>query len=161
MKIVVVRHAEKSEIKPNPITEAGRACALEAGAWLQAQGVRPVLVGFTEKLRTRETVKAILSTYGLERAGVAQLPVGSMPANLEGWTRAVERITEVMRTRGLHGDVILGVHGTTQDFLVRELGARKPPKGFRGATFVVDVGHGVGRTSRCQASWSGQPEKLP
>ena len=166
MNIIVVRHAEKSQDERNPITESGRACALEAGAWLQTHGVRPVLVGFTDKLRTEQTAEAILTTYGLELSDLAQLSPQSMPVDSEGWARAVERIGERMRLLGLDGDVILGVHKPTQDFIVRTLGGEKPPAGNRGAAFIVSLENGRPETAKCVASWPGhpkgwQPAKLP
>lgn len=152
MKIVVVRHAEKSEAAPNPLTEAGWACALEAGAWLRTLGVRPVLVGYTERLRTRQTVEGILSAYGLDFAAVAQLPAGPMPVSIDGWANVVGRIGAELHRRGLDGDVILGVHHSTQDFIVRAFGARRPPKDARGATFLMEVD---GAHTTVVAAWPG------
>ena len=79
-------------------------------------------------------------------------PAGPMPVSIDGWASVVGRIGAELHRRGLDGDVILGVHHSTQDFIVRAFGARRPLKDARGATFLMEAD---GARTKVVAAWPG------
>ena len=139
MKIVVVRHAEKEREgnEPSvPISDRGRESARACGLWLRDQGVRPVAVGYTKAVRTKDTAELVLQAFDGEPATV--LERGSIPRDKESWDGLVARLTAELGGRS--GDVLLCVHGGGQQLAKR---AGKPaklvPANHRCGAYILNV----------------------
>jgi len=74
--LVLLRHAKAEHPlrvvdAERPLTPRGHADAAAAGAWLQAQGIRPALVLCSPARRTRETWHGVRVALGTAAAGTA------------------------------------------------------------------------------------------
>ncbi len=166
MRVIVVRHAEKSANLPSsPLTASGRDSAVETGEWLRAYGVVPVLVAHSNTVRTRETAEYALSAFGLNLLSVVPrvLLPEPMPGSPNDWAKRMRQVREALNgvrmVEHLEGDAILFVHRATQ-YLVQDAyggAAFLVPRENRGCAYVLDVPTNA-QEARCVAAWPGHPK---
>jgi len=159
MNVIVVRHAERvDKSNTSPITEAGKSDAVATGAWLHAQGVRPVLVLTTAALRTQQTAAGVLSAF----PGVpVRVRSQGMAKNLDGWEKLVADIGKLLAKMPSDGDVLLVCHDPTQALVEKQFGGASfaVPKDNRCAAFILQVTEWHTQSPRCVAVWHGHPQR--
>jgi phosphohistidine phosphatase SixA len=153
MRVYVVRHGEKVEGKGNqPLTASGVEMSRAAGAWIAADGARVVRVLVSRMTRTHQTADALLSALAPTPVGRDVYPSGlAVPGGLE-------RLLDGFPSEG---DVVIVVHGGTQDRVERALGGRRfeIPEDNRAAVYRLErTERGWWATAACE----GRPKaRLP
>ena len=154
MRIVFVRHGERvDKTDRSPLTEWGWTAAGQTGRWLVDQGIDPVLLVHTRRLRTRETATALLESLG---SATAQRRRPGLPVSATGWSKLERQLAGWVPDGG---DAVLVGHGNTPVFVEREFGGSTfgVPGKNKAAAFLLE--HSATDGWRCMRAWPGSPKR--
>ena len=146
MQVIFFRHGERIDDNDTGLTMRGRDMAVAAGAWLRERGYRPSHAMHTGKVRTRETLTALLD--GSEIVPARR----SFPSQPDRWVAWLQAKGDEIPT---DSTLLLVGHGPTQAMLERLFPHAAAPKANRCAGFVLQWTERSGW--QCTDQYAGAP----
>lgn len=147
MRIIFIRHGERSDHGNGGLTVRGRDMADRARSWLAANDLQPTHAVCTRTARTCETAAIVLAGRGIDPTLRSGLP--DVAAN---WLAYLDQLSTIVPD---HGVVLLVGHGPTQWMLERMYPHVALPEVNRCCAFLLD------RTPAgawaCSACYPGSP----